>query len=211
MKLKWLLILPISFGALAGCSDNDDWGAFDRFKSLDVAGKPVDCDGLVSTRSNYNVGSNELTRPLVDYLYESKYEFTQCGTEIRQYLDEYCRTHLEGAVSSYTDQTSGNEPGLIYSNQCWTHITEEFEHVDSRYDLPPVDGALLVLHDAGKMINPEGINEITFKEVFSNRLWRIELHMDDDWIPLYFGDKDKWKKSKSDFAKLAAMSNDPST
>lgn len=32
--------------------------------------------------------------------------------------------------------------------------------------------------------------------------------MDDDWIPLYFGDKDKWEKAKSDLATLAANQRD---
>lgn len=208
---KYCLLSFLIACLVCGCSADDDWSEFEKLKSLDIARTPIDCDELVSTKSAFNVGKNELKRPLVDYLYESEYEFKQCGPEIREYLDEYCLTHLEGAISSYTDRTAGNEPALTYSNQCWTHITDAFKHVNSRYELPSEQGALLVLHDAGKMVNPEDINEVSFKEVFSGHLWRVELHMDDDWIPLYFGDRDMWEKAKSDLATLPARSTGPSS
>ncbi len=192
------IILFTSLCISSGCSDVNQWTEFDKYKIRDMAGKPIDCDQLVSMQTE----SNTRTYDLADYLYYQKHTFKQCGPEIDRYIEQFCRTHLESAIKAYTDTVSGNDPGDLYAATCRAHIDSEFQAIDSRYDLLKSAEGFLVLHDAGKMLRLQNITEISFYEVYVGGLWRIDLHTEDDWIPLYFGDKRKWEKAKSDFAAL---------
>lgn len=194
MEYVFKLLLLVVVVYLSGCSDG--WRDFDRFKDKDIRGETISCAQLTST--NIDRG-DEGVDTLVDYLYHSEYTFKQCGPEIAERVGSYCKQYLDRAVESYTN---GGWPGGLYNYNCQSFIYSALAEVDSRYDLPNASSAFLVLHDAGKMIRPDHISQVSFSEVVEGRFWKIVLHTDDKSVGLYFGNAEKWEQAKADFAKL---------
>ena len=197
MTYGFRLLLLVAVVYLNGCSDG--WRDFDKFKDMDVQGETISCEQLASTEIDRGDAGVDT---LVDYLHHSKYTFKQCGPEIAERVGSYCKRYLDSVVESYTNNVFGDEPGSLYRYNCQSYIDSALAEVDSRYDLPNASSAFLVLHDAGKMIRPDHISQVSFSEVIKGRLWKIVLHTDDKSVSLYFGNEEKWEHAKVDFAKL---------
>lgn len=206
MKFKRFSV-AFSITLMFGCSGTgwDDWSSFDAFKTKDVNGEKIDCDALVSTsmeRSSSYESYEDYNVYLHDYLYKSQHKFSQCASQISDYVDDYCSRNASQAASTYLNNTYGDSPPRAFGYLCRSYLVAELAKVDSRYELPNENSDYIILHDAGKMLKPKSIAEISFNEPVRDALWKITLRTyDNKAYSLYFGDKSKWELAKLDFAR----------
>lgn len=208
MKLK-PLATALTTVLLLGCSsgtDWKDWSDFERFKVKDENGERINCDEMISTSMRREMG---YTVHLHDYLYETRYEFSQCKAEIAAHVDSYCSTHTADVAEYHLGQTSGWSPSNGFYHFCRGRLVEELAKVDSRYELPTESNHYIVLHDEGAMLKPESITKISFSEEYRDALWVIKLTTNEATHALYFGDKERWEQAKIDFAHATSTSTTP--
>ena len=207
MLIKRYFLFVFILSGLVGCSseynDYDNWESFETFKQDDLAGKKIDCKALISTtiKRNGSMRHSDWHHDFYDYQRDSDYTFQSCKVEIAASVNEYCQSRLNSVVESYINDTYGDEPGGTYKYHCDETIREGLSHVEDSYDLPTPENGYLVFHRAGEMVNPNDITRISFGAEIDESLWHVTVHTKTDRIKLYYGDRSKWEKTKSELAK----------
>jgi len=169
------------------------------FVNMDKKGEEIDCAVLLGSTSNIN-----RYYKFENYLVDSNHEYSQCNSEISQYVENFCLESTEAVFDELLhDVEQHTFVTTAHLKLCGDAVTQRLRAYESTFHISPTGNRYIDFPDDGLVVRPEFIEKITYWS--TDYIYGLELHfLDQRSVTLSFGDEEKFSNAKMQFVDLVS-------